>query len=63
MSLDSSWVKSMQLFFPRENSELLAKHASTLLSNMMRALSNQIARDTKKNRETAQRMREAILGR
>jgi hypothetical protein len=63
MPLDSSWVKSMQLFFPRENSELLAKHASNLLSNMMRALSNQINRDAKKAKETAQRMRDAILGR
>jgi predicted membrane-bound dolichyl-phosphate-mannose-protein mannosyltransferase len=63
MSLDSSWVKSMQQFFPRENADVLAKHASHLLANMMKALSNQIARDTKKNKETAQRMRDAIFGR
>jgi hypothetical protein len=63
MPMDSSWVKSMQRFFPRENPELLAKYASHLLSNMMRMLSNQINRDTKKAKETAQRMRDAIFGR
>jgi len=63
MSLDSSWVQSMQRFFPRENPEFLSRHASQLLSNMMRALSNQIARDAKKNKETAQKMRDAIWGR
>ncbi len=63
MSLDSSWVKSMQRFFPQVNPEVLSKYASQLLSNMMRMLSNQINRDAKKAKETAQRMREAILGR
>jgi len=63
MPMDSSWVKSMQRFFPLENPEVLCKHASNLLSNMMRMLSNQINRDTKKAKETAQRMREAIFGR
>jgi hypothetical protein len=63
MSLDSSWVKAMQGFFPRENPEVLAKYASQLLSNMMKMLSNQINRDAKKARERAQKMKDAILGR
>ncbi len=63
MPKDSSWVKSMQLMFSKENPEMLSKHASNLLSNMQRALSNEIARMTKKNRETAQRWRDVIFGR
>jgi len=63
MPMDSCWVKSMQRFFPLKNPEDISKHASNLLSNMMRMLSNQIARDTKKAKETAQRMREVIFGR
>jgi hypothetical protein len=63
MPLDNSWVQSMQQFFPRENPEILSKYASQLQSNMMRMLSNQINRDMKKAKETAQRMRDAILGR
>jgi hypothetical protein len=63
MPMDCCWVKSMQRFFPLENPEVLCKHASNLLSNMMRMLSNQIARDSKKAKETAQRMREVIFGR
>jgi len=63
MPMDSTWVKSLQLMFSKENPEQLSKHASNLLSNMMRALSNEIARNTKKNRETAQRWREVIFGR
>ena len=63
MPMNSSWVKSMQLMFSTENPEHLSKHASNLLSNMQRALSNEIARITKKNRETAQRWRDVIFGR
>lgn len=63
MSKESCWVKSMQRFFPQENPDVLSKYASQLQSNMMRMLSNQINRDMKKAKETAQRMREAIQGR
>jgi hypothetical protein len=63
MSLDSPWVKSLQLLFPRENAELLSKHAAQLCSNMTRMISSQIARDVKKARERAQKMKDAILGR
>ena len=63
MPMDSPWVKSMQRFWPLENQKELSEHASNLLSNTMRMLSNQINRDTKKAKETAQRMRDAILGR
>jgi hypothetical protein len=63
MPMDSSWVKSMQLMFSKENPEVICKHASNLLANMQRILSNQINRDAKKAKETAQRWRDAILGR
>ena len=63
MPLDSPWVKSLQQLFPRENPELLSKHAAQLCSNMTRMLSSQIARDVKKAREAAQKMKDAILGR
>lgn len=63
MPLDSPWVKSLQQLFPRENSQLLCKHAAQLCSNMTRMISSQIARDVKKAREAAQKMKDAILGR
>jgi hypothetical protein len=63
MPLDSPWVKSLQQLFPRENPQLLSKHAAQLLSNMTRMFSAQIARDVKKAREAAQKMKDAILGR
>ncbi len=63
MPLDSPWVKSLQILFPREKPAELSKYAFQLLSNMMRMLSNQIARDTKKARETAQRWKDALHGR
>ncbi len=63
MPMDSPWVKGMQQFFPRENPEVLSKYAGHLLANMMRMLSNQINRDTKKAHERAQKMKDAILGR
>ncbi len=63
MPMDSPWVKSMQRLYPLENPEVLSKHASDLLSNTMRMLSYQIKRDAQKAKETAQRMKDAILGR
>lgn len=63
MPVDSPWVKSLQQLFPRENPQLLCKHAAQLCSNMTRMISSQIARDVKKAREAAQKMKDAILGR
>lgn len=63
MPLDSPWVKSLQQLFPKENPELLSKYAAQLCSNMTRMISSQIARDEKKSRERAQKMKDAILGR
>jgi hypothetical protein len=63
MPLDSSWVKGLQILFPTENPEHLSKYAGQLLSNMMRTIQLEIARNTKKAHETARKMKEAILGR
>ena len=63
MSLDSPWVKSLQLLFPRENIELLSKHAGQLQTNMTRMISSEIQRTLKKARATAQKMKDAIMGR
>lgn len=62
MPVDSPWVESLQHLFPKENPDLIRKHAAQLLSNMTRMLSSQIARDMKKAREAAQKMKNAILG-
>ena len=60
MSQDSPWVKSLVQMFPRENPDHLSKSAPQLLSNMMRMFSSQIARELKRARETARKMKEAL---
>ncbi|HEX2579284.1 MAG TPA: hypothetical protein VHK67_02645 [Rhabdochlamydiaceae bacterium] len=63
MSADSPWVKMLEKIFPKANLKELRENAHWLMNNTMKMLSHQIARDTKKNRETAQRRKDAIQGR
>jgi hypothetical protein len=60
MPLDHPFVKSLELLFPRVNSEELSKYAYPFYTNMMKMLSSQIAYDAKKARERARKMKEAL---
>ncbi|MBS0647717.1 MAG: hypothetical protein JSS10_00660 [Verrucomicrobia bacterium] len=60
---DSPWVKYLQLHFPRENLNALCEHAAHLQSNMSRMLSSEMNRLSKRARATAQKMKDAIMGR
>lgn len=60
---DSPWVKYLQAHFPRENLDALCKHAGQLQTNMTRMFSSEMNRISKKARATAQKMKDAIMGR
>lgn len=66
MPKDSIWVKGMEWLYrlcPDVNPEELRQGAFWLMNTTQRMLSHQIAHDAKKNRETAQRWKDAISGR